>query len=94
MIVGGEVQRFELKLCEPLETGAGRIEVRAGAWLRLHDADGCVGHGEAAPISWLKAFANETVATCCEVLEECVSALSGLSTDDAELIVRLFNRQN
>ncbi len=53
-----EFRSYRRKFAIPLNTSHGIWENRDGVILRLHDAEGKVGWGEIAPISW---FGSETI---------------------------------
>jgi len=54
-----EILRYDLPLARPLTVKGKAINTRSGMIIRLGDADGHVGYGEAAP---LPGFHNETIA--------------------------------
>jgi O-succinylbenzoate synthase len=58
MVYQFEFRPYRRKFATPLNTSHGIWESRDGVILRLHDAEGKVGWGEIAPISW---FGSETV---------------------------------
>ena len=71
MVYQFEFRPYHRKFVTPLNTSHGIWESRDGVILRLYDAEGKVGWGEIAPISW---FGSETV-------EEAVSFCRQLSKE-------------
>lgn len=61
------VQPYEIGLRRTLATAVGSLRRRQGVILRLVDAAGRVGYGEASPAEWL---GGETLATARAVLDE------------------------
>ena len=47
-----EVRRYRRHLKKPLYTGNGALTERNGILIRIEDAEGKVGFGEAAPLKW------------------------------------------
>ncbi len=69
-----DVEPITLRLREPLRTAYGEITERTLLILRIEDAEGRVGWGEAAP---LEAYDGVSLARCRTALETHVATLSG-----------------
>lgn len=67
------VERRELRLARPLNTGAGAISARTVFLVRI-ESDGVVGVGEAAPLPWA---GTETVEQCAAALQMFVETSVG-----------------
>ncbi|USZ68469.1 o-succinylbenzoate synthase [Halorussus salilacus] len=69
--MNAETRPFSLALADPLDTARGPIERREGFLLRVEDAEGSVGVGEAAPLpGW-----TESREECEAALDDAASAL-------------------
>jgi len=73
----GGLRPFSLRLTNPLATAHGEIARRAGWMIRLEDADGFTGLGEATP---LPEFGTETSSHCERVLRDSMKEWLGLRT--------------
>jgi o-succinylbenzoate synthase len=67
------IERVSAQLRAPFVSASGSTEIRELLLLRLQDADGYEGWGEAAP---LPAYDGVSVDDCLDALEDCRSALS------------------
>ena len=74
---------YVLPLVEPVTWGGGRHRQRAGVLVRLVDAEGRAGWGDAAP---LPGFSRETLDQARAALEAVGPALVGLDLDPAEAV--------
>ncbi len=74
---------YQLPLTEPVQWGAGRYRQRDGALVRLVDAEGRVGWGDAAP---LPGFSRETLAQTQSALRGIAPALAGRTLDPLAVV--------
>jgi O-succinylbenzoate synthase len=70
-------RRYQLPFRSPVRTGQGAWPQREGVFVRLENAAGQMGYGEAAPIPWFGSETVDEIAAACEELGEKV--------DDARL---------
>ncbi len=68
-----EIELIEARLRAPFVTARTSLQARRLVVVRLHAADGTVGHGEAAPLEGYDAASIDDV---CAALEDCRPALS------------------
>ena len=73
-----DLARYTLPLTEPVAWGTERHRQRAGVLVRLADADGHTGWGDAAP---LPGFSRETLAETRAALGKVAPALTGRTLD-------------
>ena len=73
-LVGVHVEPVQLDLVAPLRSGAGELSKRSGYRIRLRDARGPVGCGEALP---LPASGTEQLPTTASAIREFASACNG-----------------
>ena len=69
-----EFRRYALPFRAPVRTAHGLWAAREGVMLRLSDAAGRVGLGEAAPIAWFGTETVEEIESVCRELREEVDA--------------------
>ncbi len=100
-IVGARVLPYRRRLTKPFITAAGCVEERRGFLLRLEDADGLIGYGEASPVWWaggeslaatgaaLVSFAKSVAGSPCDgvvISAELASTPSALAAIDCALL--------
>ena len=74
---------YRLPLAEPVVWNGERRETREGVLLRLEDAHGRAGWGDAAP---LPGFSRETAAEAADALRTVLPALDGVDPDTRDLL--------
>lgn len=87
-IARAELAPFALELAEAVRTGRGAHSRREGFVVRLTDAEGRIGLGEATP---LPSQGTEDLASCREALRS-LSALVGAELDRADQVDVLLHR--
>jgi L-Ala-D/L-Glu epimerase / N-acetyl-D-glutamate racemase len=84
-----EIQLVRAPLRAPFVSASGVVTVRELLLLRLEDAAGAVGFGEAAP---LESYDGVSIDACRAALEDCRPLLSGADGEDRELLLRECER--
>lgn len=82
-VVAHEVVPYRLRLTEAVTWGGARRTVREGVLLRLEDAEGRLGWGDAAPLS---GFSRETVEEASEGLVFALDVLAERDLDPAVVL--------
>ncbi|MBK8481132.1 MAG: o-succinylbenzoate synthase [Proteobacteria bacterium] len=77
----GTLTRYELSLCQPLQTASGAIAQRSGLLLALDDRQGRRGYGDAAP---LPGFSPDTLEEAEEALRAVLASAGPLRNSSFE----------
>ena len=82
-VVDSSLHPYRLRLAEPVVWNGERREAREGVLLRLTDAEGRAGWGDAAP---LPGFSRETTAEAADAIRALLPTLDGVDLDAADVV--------